>query len=215
MKELLKKLVPKFILKWHQEKFQRELVKNWYAKSSGKAPPHIIKQLHIKNLKTKFNTNILVETGTYLGAMVKAQADTFKKIYTIEVSEEIYIKTKKSLSNLTHVEFMLGDSGEVLKKLASQISETALFWLDGHYSFGITSKGVLNTPIYKELDYIFGTNFDHVILIDDAMDFTGNEDYPTIEELQNYVKTKKENYVFNVKDNMIFVLPFEATINID
>ena len=215
MKEFFKKITPNFILRYKEKKFISKLIIDWMNGPKTGAPPHIIKQLHIKNLKNKFNLNILVETGTYLGEMVKAQSNVFEYIYTIEVSNEIYNQTKKKLKHLTNVSFMLGDSGEVLQKLVGEIKEPALFWLDGHYSGGITSKGVLNTPIFKELDYIFATSFQHVILIDDARDFTGNDDYPTIESLKAYVKSIKGNYLFKVQDNMIFILPTEVSIIIN
>lgn len=214
MKDLLKKIIPNFILENRQKKFQLALVQNWNNGKKIGAPPHIIKQLHIKNLQKAFHAQVLVETGTYLGDMVKAQQTTFKKIYTIEVSEVIYNQTKHNLNSLTHVDFLLGDSGEVLQKLTAQIKETALFWLDGHYSGGITSKGILNTPIYKELDSIFETPFQHIILIDDAQDFKGMDDYPSIAELKNYVSSKKPSYFFDVKDNMIFILPSKVAIDI-
>ena len=213
MKRFIKKLIPEFILTYRSKKYIDGVILHWKNNNTKGAPPHIIKQLHIKNLQNKFNVHVLVETGTYLGSMVKAQCLNFKYIYTIEVSEEIFASTKNSLKALTNVEFLLGDSGEVLQKLVNQIKEPALFWLDGHYSGGITSKGVLNTPIFKELDSIFETPFRHVILIDDAQDFTGKDDYPSIEDLKQYLISKNNNYIFKIKDNMIFILPTDININ--
>lgn len=133
MKNIIKKIIPKFILDYRQKNFEKKLILEWRNHKGDKAPPHIVKQLHIKNLKNAFNTEVLVETGTYLGAMVKAQSKSFKKIYTVEISEELYPKTKQELKYLKNVDFILGDSGEVLQALAKKITEPALFWLDGHY----------------------------------------------------------------------------------
>lgn len=213
MKEIIKKLIPEFLLKKRKEKYLASLIANWRNNSEKGAPPHIIKQLHIKNLRTQLNLHVLVETGTYLGEMVKAQAKEFKKIITIEVSESIYKKTSAELAHLTHVEFILGDSGQVLQELVKKLTEPTLFWLDGHYSGGVTSKGELNTPIYKELHSIFNSNFEHSILIDDARDFKGTDDYPTIEELKNFVLKYKPSCFFTVKDNLIFILPKQISID--
>jgi hypothetical protein len=215
MKHIIKKIIPKFILIYRQNNYLKKVISDWNNGKKVGAPPHLIKQLHIKNLQNKFNAKILVETGTYLGAMVKAQAKFFTKIYTIEVSKEIYIKTKEELKLLSNVDFILGDSGEVLQELVTKIKEPALFWLDGHYSGGITSKGILNTPIYKELDSILNTPYQHVILIDDAQDFKGTDDYPSIDDLKNYIYGIKKSYTFKVKDNMIFILPKDVSIVID
>jgi hypothetical protein len=83
-----------------------------------------------------------------------------------------------------------------------------LFWLDGHYSGGVTGIGSLETPIIKELQTIFNHPLSkkHVILIDDARLFNGTRDYPKIEELQVFVKTQKENLEFYVENDIIVVL---------
>ncbi len=213
MKETLKKFIPEFVLKKRKEKYLSALIANWRKNSEKGAPPHIIKQLHIKNIRAQLDLHILVETGTYLGDMVKAQATEFKKVITIEVSETIYKRTTADLSYLKNVQFILGDSGVVLQRVTKELDEPALFWLDGHYSGGITSKGELNTPIYKELDSIFDSKFEHSILIDDARDFKGTDDYPLIEELKNFVMKRKPSYFFDVKDNLIFILPAKVPID--
>lgn len=214
MIKFVKMLVPKFIIDYKQKLYQKKLINNWKNANTDGAPPHIVKQLHIKNIRDVFALNTLIETGTYLGAMVVAQQNNFKSIYTIEVSEKIYKEVSQNLKHIKHAQFILGDSGEVLKTIMPNIKESALFWLDGHYSGGITSKGDHNTPIYKELNEIFNAPFQHAILIDDARDFTGKDDYPTIDELNKFVTIHKPDYFFKVKDNIIFILPKAVDVNI-
>ena len=48
---------------------------------------------------------------------------------------------------------------------------------------------------------------DVVLLIDDARNFVGKNGYPTMEELKNYIKAKKPNYVFECKEDIIRVHP--------
>ena len=85
-----------------------------------------------------------------------------------------------------------------------KINEPAIFWLDGHYSAGITARGDKDCPIFEELDAIFDkNNFEHILLIDDARLFIGEGDYPTIEELTNYIRIKKKKYRVNVKHDII------------
>jgi hypothetical protein len=84
------------------------------------------------------------------------------------------------------------------------INEPAIFWLDGHYSAGITAKGDKECPIFEELNAILNKNeFNHILLIDDARCFIGEGDYPTIEELTNYVKTKDKSYQVVVEHDII------------
>ena len=97
-----------------------------------------------------------------------------------------------------------GDSGKVLPDIMLKLNEPAIFWLDGHYSAGITARGDKDCPIFEELDAIFSKkNFEHILLIDDARCFIGEDDYPTIEELTNYVRSKNEKYQVDVKHDTI------------
>ena len=99
---------------------------------------------------------------------------------------------------------MQGDSSKVLPELLDKIKKPCLFWLDGHYSGGITGKGDLNTPILNELKSIFSHQIkDHVILIDDARCFTGEEDYPTIKALKEFVIKNRPDWVFEVRNDII------------
>jgi hypothetical protein len=90
------------------------------------------------------------------------------------------------------------------------------FWLDGHYSsdfqlgtdYIITAKGAKDTPIFEELNPIISSySFRHMMLIDDAMLFTGNEYYPTKKQLQQFVKYNLPDYIFSIKKDFIRILP--------
>ena len=52
---------------------------------------------------------------------------------------------------MKNVELLHGDSGTELGNVMNKINQPALFWLDGHYSAGVTAKGDKDTPIYEEL----------------------------------------------------------------
>ena len=161
----------------------------------------------VKEYQKKYACKTLVETGTYLGYMVAAQKKNFEKIYSVEISEHLYSRAKKLFRKYPHIKLLLGDSGEVMPVIMEQIEDQALFWLDGHYSSGITGKGKLNCPIWKELDAIFENRNDHLLLIDDARCFDGTNDYPTIENLTNYLNMKKSNCKISIKDDIIRCVP--------
>ncbi len=167
-------------------------------------PPHEIKQTTIEFYQKKHNCNTLVETGTYTGKMVLMQKDNFAKIYSIELSLELWKKATEKFASYPHIEILQGDSSQVLHEVVAQLNSFAIFWLDGHYSAGITAKGEKNCPIYKEIDAIFlNKEQGHIILIDDARHFVGEDDYPTTEELANYVASKNANYRMEVYDDII------------
>ena len=61
----------------------------------------------------------------------------------------------------------------------------------------------METPITKELRCILNhPNKNHVILIDDAHDFTDKKDYPTIPELKEIINQYEEK-VLIIKENVI------------
>src|SRR5689334_15556392 len=156
----------------------------WLRSGCPTPPPQIAKQRIVQEYARRFGLRIFVETGTYLGDMVNAVKKDFDQIYSIELSTELCRNAKQRFNNQTHISILQGDSGKVLKGVLDQIRKPCLFWLDGHYSEGITAKGDLETPVIDELTCIANHPMAHrhTILIDDARCFTGKGDYPTIKE---------------------------------
>ena len=206
MKEFLKKISPQWLINlWIVRKwFDRILLYEWNKKGCPVPPPHIVKRMTIKEYKEKYGYEVLVETGTYLGTMVEAQKKRFQKIYSIELDVDLFNKAAKRFKKDKNVVILKGDSGKVLPNILLEINEPAIFWLDGHYSGGITAKGEKECPIYEELDAIFQSKkFNHILLIDDAGDFSGKGDYPTIDQLTHYIKSHNDKYQVEVKHNII------------
>jgi hypothetical protein len=213
MKKTIKKIVlpfiPQSILNIRTKRKDRKTYKSW-EKNGFKAPsPHIVKQNTIKEYQKEYGLTTLVETGTYMGDMVEAQKSSFQKIYSIELDTELFEKAKKRFKKDKNIQIVQGDSGKVLPEVIKNLSEPSIFWLDGHYSAGITAKGDKDCPIFEELESIFKKKeHDHILLIDDARCFIGEGDYPTIEALSKFIKEKNDKYVLEVKHDIIrFVVP--------
>lgn len=187
---------------------KEQILLEWENNGRPAPPPHFYKAMTIEEYAVKSNINTLIETGTYLGETVEACLPIFKKIISIELAPELFKNAKAKFANTAKVELYEGDSGEVLQNILPNITEPCLFWLDGHYSEGFTAKGKLNTPIINELNHIFNHQVkSHIILIDDARCFTGEDDYPSIDELQKIVSNHDRNLVFSVKDDIIRIHP--------
>lgn len=198
-----------FLQEPHKDKITRKIdpVIQWILDKKPIPPCPAVKHLAIMEYKTKFGCEIFVETGTYKGDMVEAQKDNFKQIYSIELGETLALNAAKKFENLSHIKIIQGDSGKVLKKMLPLLKKPTLFWLDGHYSWGDTVKGDKNTPIIEELTSILSQKLNHIILIDDARDFTGKDDYPTIDKLIKFVKNIRPDLDVEVKDDMIRITP--------
>jgi hypothetical protein len=190
-------------------KFRKnQILQQWVKAGRPIPPPHQVKQLAIENYALRFGCKILVETGTYLGDMMQAQKGNFEKLYSIELSKELWESAVNRFRKDPNVEIINGDSGKVLFSLAPTFQQPVLFWLDGHYSGGITAKGETDCPVFLELDAILTPGAPkHVILIDDARLFNGTNDYPTILQLEDWLKSKNLNYQLEVTHDLIRIAP--------
>jgi hypothetical protein len=201
LKQVIKKTLPDDVLKLRRD---LEARRTWEKQGRPSPPPHIIKEELIHDYAKTFNTQILIETGTYLGDMVHAMRKSFSRIISFELDHNLATQAQNRFANDNHIQIIQGDSGKLLGDHLSAIDEPCLFWLDGHYSGGITAKGALETPIKNELTAILSHPVDgHVILIDDARCFTGENDYPTLDELQKFVAERKPNHKFSVEHDII------------
>ncbi|MBR0091344.1 MAG: hypothetical protein IJP92_06575, partial [Lachnospiraceae bacterium] len=122
---------------------RRRMIREWDY-DSKEPPPHFIKQYVIKRFARRYGTPYFIETGTYRGEMLHAQIDIFKKLSSVELSEKLY-EDLKQMEWGSKVRLYCGDSGELLHSMITDLGVDTgiLFWLDGHYSEGITAKGTL------------------------------------------------------------------------
>ncbi len=179
----------------------------YYKDHDKRVQTHAKKELEVLKYAKLFNCDTLIETGTYLAEMPIAMKDDFKRIYSIELDFKLADDAIQKCAPYSNITILQGDSGVVLKDILKNIDYPCLFWLDGHYSYGVTAKGKTNTPIITELDCILNHNNKHVILIDDAREYNGTEDYPTVEALKEYVLEKCSDYKIDVKYDMIRIKP--------
>lgn len=182
----------------------RKDICRWEKSHNASPPPHAIKRAIVQKYSEEFSINVLVETGTSYGDMIWKVRNIFSKIYSIELDNYLYELARKRFHRFNHIEIIQGDSGLVLPKILSNLQDRCIFWLDAHYSGGVTAKGDLDTPIIKEIDVILKHPIrDHIILIDDAQYFVGRNDYPKLAEFEKFVLGRRPDMAFKVKDDII------------
>lgn len=144
--------------------------------------------------------NAFVETGTYLGQTCETAARLgFNPIHTIEVSLELWQQAENKFAN-TDIRCWAGDSIRVLPIILKYLNEPAVFWLDGHWSQGITSKGVKDVPLLEELETIKNHYIkNHTIIIDDVRLFGNEEDVVdwhdvTLERVESMLRDINPDY---------------------
>lgn len=184
---------------------EEALLKNWHKTKVGQ-PPHHIKQETILKYAEANKIKLFVETGTYLGVMIDSMKNKFEKLYSIELSDFLFNRAKKMFKNHPNVQMVLGDSGVKIADVLSELKQPAIFWLDGHYSGGVTAKADIETPILAELRKILDHPIkQHIIIIDDARLFNGKRDYPTIEEITKFTLEIDKNLQIFLEHDFIII----------
>ena len=115
----------------------------------------------------------------------------------------LWEKAVKRFKKYDYINILQWDSGNILQDLVPKLSERVLFWLDWHYSAGVTARWEKDCPIFEELHAILKSDLDHILLVDDARCFEGIGDYPTIDSLRNFILKHRAGSVIEIKDDVI------------
>ena len=182
---------------------EREWVQRQYAVPS---PAHI-KRAVLQRIG--FADAVWVETGTFMGDTAALLAVNAKAVYTIEPERALYEKAAARFAGSAKVNPLHGLSEEVFPTLLPTLSGTVNFWLDGHYSGGITHQGPTDCPVREELQNI-ENNLGHftkvAVLIDDVRCFDPSipeyADYPSLDYLVDWAR--KNQLVWHIEHD-IFV----------
>jgi hypothetical protein len=192
----------------------RELLYRWhYIREKMNSPvlpgaSHLLKREIIRTYRQRHRTTTFIETGTCLGDMVAAVLPDFERLHTIELSPELHQRAALRFSEHRNVTVHLGDSGSVLKGVLDKTTDRVLFWLDAHYSGGVTVGSDIPVPIFEELRLALTHAVrDHVILIDDARCFDGTDGYPTVESLRSFVASLRPDYQLHVESDVMRLVP--------
>ena len=110
-------LIPNLFL---QMRCYREL---WQWKWNGRPipVPHLIKQRIITEYARQFQLDTLVETGTFLGEMVYAMRNKFRRIYSIELDSVFASRAQSIFASQPHITILQGDSSILLSQILSEI----------------------------------------------------------------------------------------------
>ena len=153
--------------------------------------------------------DVFVETGTYLGDTVEmARVAGFSQIFTIEIDDTLAGRAHNRFFEYDHITCFRGDSGQHLEKILKRFTGPAVFWLDGHWSQGITGKGEIEVPLMQELEAIkkSGCNT-HTIMIDDIRLLGDKEEVVdwgglSMDAVEEKLLEINPNYQFTLEDGV-------------
>jgi hypothetical protein len=209
LKAVIKFLLNPFFGGWIKRRGERKQISDWVNTGRPIPPIHVYKQYVIKKIQKEFKVSLLVETGTFQGQMIDAVLNSFSQIHSIELHPVLYENALKKFSQIRNVKIWQGDSAIVLKDILLKINTPCLFWLDGHYSGEGTAMGDNASPVVEELKSIASHSLSgkHVILIDDANCFNGEQGCPTLNQLREMVTVYFAEHTCKLEDNIVHILP--------
>ena len=154
-----------------------------------------------------------VETGTFLGDTTLFLSKLAKLVKSIEPSQKLAVDAVSRLKPFRNVEIICDLSENILDELVSKLISKGendfSFWLDGHFSEGITFQGPVDTPIRTELN-IIGKHFQNIeqltVFIDDVRCFNPvRHEYRTYPDLNFLVDWATSNQLYWVIEHDIFI----------
>ena len=144
-----------------------------------------------------------------MGDTTALLAPESKAIYTIEPEPTLFGQAEARFRNDSRIHVIHGLSESVFPTLLPTLSGKVNFWLDGHYSGGITHQGPTDCPVRDELANIEKnlSRFESVaVLIDDIRCFDPTiplyADYPDLNYLVDWAR--KNNLRWHIEHD-IFV----------
>lgn len=153
---------------------------------------------------SKWESNIFIETGTYMGDTLYNVMNHFDRLYSIELSETYANQARKRFND--KVSIIQGDSSVILKPLANEVNGSIFFWLDGHWSGGDTAKGDKDCPLMEEIQTIHNNYKKRcIVAIDDVRLFGTNVN-------ENWSTITRENVLYIVKDRLLSCEYFPSTL---
>lgn len=166
----------------------------WYFKTgcSNPIPPFIKHKLLLRHGSIG---STWVETGTFIGQTTRYLAKNFPMVHTIEASKDC-ITIAKFMSGRfpKKIRFHEGTSEQCLDGICSLLDGSVCFWLDAHYSSGITYKGEEKTSISSDLK-IIEKNIDRfesiVVIIDDLLACHLDSNYPSLDTYVDWARKNK------------------------
>ena len=166
---------------------------SWAHRRYAPPSPNFVKRSVI--IRNGLKNSTWIETGTYLGGTTKILGKHGRHVISIEPDILLFKRAQKRLKSMENITLLNGLSEDVLPAILSELEGNVCFWLDGHFSSGITFNGPRETPILDELSSIEKNlaHFDQVvILVDDVRLFessSSQSDYPSLDVLVDWARS--------------------------
>jgi hypothetical protein len=168
--------------------------------------PSILKRRVIASYARRYKLRTFVESGTYLGETVAYVRKYCHRVYSVEVQPHLAKAARERFAHDSGICIVHGNGADCIARIVGELSEPALFWLDGHFAAGTAREDEVACPTLQELAAALAdTRYSHVLLIDDAREFMGKGGYPTLDALQQFIRSARPDVTIEVKNDIVRV----------
>jgi len=171
----------------------------WQTRRFAAPSPDFIKRAVLLRLSLPDST--WVETGTYHGDTTTMLASVAKHVISLEPEPRLFAAAQRRFANTPNVKLLNTTSEAAFPTMLPQLDGKVCFWLDGHFSGGVTFKGPNDTPILQELAAIevqLPRWQQVLVLVDDVRLFNGDVHsygpYPPLRMLVEWAERLKLAY---------------------
>jgi hypothetical protein len=141
----------------------------------------------------------------------------FSSVVTIEASEQLHALAGAQFGHLKNIRFLRGSSPAVLRQIVPTLPTPAIYWLDAHWSGGMTAGEEYECPLLEEIRAIDSHGDDAFILIDDARLFLAPpplphkaEQWPDLAGVLGTLREKHPSRYVVVFEDVIIAVPARA-----
>ena len=190
------------ILQWLARKFgiskpeiinRYQEIRSWRSVKYASPSPNFVKRSVI--IRNGLKDSTWIETGTYLGGTTEILGKFGQRVISIEPDFLLFKRAQNRLKSMANITLINGLSEDVLPGILSKLDGDVCFWLDRHFSSGMTYKGPKDTPILDELSAIENnsTNFNQVVILDDDIRLfesgAPQSNYPSLDVLVDWARS--------------------------
>jgi hypothetical protein len=169
--------------------------------------PDVLKRRVIASYAQRYKLKSFVESGTYLGGTAAFMRKYCPRVYSVEFQPHLAQAAQERFAQDPAIRIFQGDGSIWIPRIVAELREPALFWLDGHFAAGTTCDGEVACPTLQEISAALGdTRYPHVLLVDDAREFKGDGGYPTLDALQQFIRSAKPDVAIEVKNDIVRVI---------
>lgn len=183
-------------------------IEEWESKGRPIPAPGEYKIVTVLEYAKKYNIKTFIETGSFIGSTINGVKEYFEDIHSIELSPKLFSICLGYFQYMNNIHLYNGESEKILPMILQNIDNPCVFWLDSHYSAGVTARGTTSSSLHAEIPAILGHHIkNHIILVDDTYDLFDADGYLSPGTIKKMILEKLPNYEVTIEGYILRAYP--------